>query len=217
MPCSKSTILLSSLNSNPHINECLFEPFYDGFNDLREYDDIINEIEDKNLNKTIFIKEIVRYNPPSLTKDFFYHKTHTFLIRNPINVVKNYLHKCNLINHKIDYTKSLRFDLYYDFYRYITDTLNIKTYIIDSDELVENPELQLKNYCKFINIQFDPAMLIPDNLNIKTSCDSSSISDNHLYDNISLPHNAKIALDKGIEIYNIMKNILHNQSQLIHI
>lgn len=205
LPRSRSTALLKSLNSNKNIDKCLFEPFLEYFMGKNKYINIINKIKNYN-NKNIIIKEIVTYIPKNLDYNFFKNKMHTFLIREPEEIVRSYVYKCKQQNYTPDYSKELRFDKFYNHFIYIKNNFKQKIILIDSKDLTKNPKLLLKKYCKLINIPFDENMLNFNKLIIESSANklwlNNCINSNKFEKTISnkKEYNDIILSNKEVEI-----------------
>ena len=75
------------------------------------------------------------------------------LIRNPKYVINSYIKK-NKLNHISD----LGYPQQFEIVKFLKKE-KIKFYIIDSDDLLYNPEKILSDWCKHLNINFDKKML----------------------------------------------------------
>jgi hypothetical protein len=220
MPRSRSTALLKSMNSNQHIDECMFEPFLDGFNQTRSYDDIIDEIQRKPVDRNVFIKEICNYIPLQLSYEFYRNKVHTFLLRDPVEIVKSYIYLCRKTNHIIDYDKEMRFDKFYDLFCYVTQVLGHKPIVIDSEDLVSNPREVLESYCQQIGIPYSNEMLDFKELGIdasrfnnewiqtsvKTHTFSNNATNTQQYSSLKLTDQELAIIDLGKQVYKKIKN-----------
>tara|TARA_X000001036_G_C20683340_1_gene806656 strand:+ start:824 stop:1537 length:714 start_codon:yes stop_codon:yes gene_type:complete len=120
-----------------------------------DYHQIINTISSKiPNNKTIWYQKhmshhIIDIKSLSWIKNF----KNCILIRNPRDVINSYIKKNTL--------KDVS-DLGYPQQLSILQFLQKKKmsfFIIDSDDLVDNPKKELSAWCNYLNIAFDPAML----------------------------------------------------------
>ncbi len=89
------------------------------------------------------------------TEDLSWIKTfkNCFLIRHPNDVISSYVKKNILTSvDELGYLQQLK----------IIEFLqknNLEFYVINSDDLLENPKIKLQHWCKHLNIKFDRKML----------------------------------------------------------
>ena len=167
-PRNVSTALMYSFGQHKDILP-IDEPFYASY--LRETDKdhpdrelilrnqptfrekVFDDIQGMSQNHPVlFIKNMAHH---ILESDFAYMKSwkHVFLIRHPRLHIRSFS--------KVIPEPTLH-DLGTTTQRTLYDILKGKggrPYVIDSNKLLEKPELELKNLCNYVNIDFDPSML----------------------------------------------------------
>ncbi|XP_072048479.1 uncharacterized protein [Amphiura filiformis] len=127
------------------------------------------QLENYNGDKNVIVKDMVKgiagkfNNIPN-------GYTHTFLIRHPLRVFASYKQKHNTeggMNKGLKLTEfsscwipsGYFFKEMYDLVHHIRDVLKLKVIIIDSDDLLENPEEMIKAYCKETGLTYSDTML----------------------------------------------------------
>jgi len=86
---------------------------------------------------------------------------HTFLIRDPRKTV---LSMYKLIQKKVPYwqyydSSEMEMKNVYDLFMHVTQTLKQPAVVIDSDDLLANPEAIMKEYCRLTNITYEDSMV----------------------------------------------------------
>ncbi len=126
------------------------------------------QLENSAKNKNIVVKDMVK----AIAGKFEYIPDgykHTFLIRHPLRVFTAYKRKHNtggknLKGNLTDFPKDLIppgyfFKEMYDLVHHIRDVLKLKIIIIDSEDLLGDPERIVKAYCKETGLEFNDKML----------------------------------------------------------
>ena len=80
--------------------------------------------------------------------------TNCFLIRHPSKVIKSYIKKNTLQS-----ITDIGFDQMFRLFKYVNKNISKEIIVINSDTLLENPELYLKKLCQNLNIDFSTKML----------------------------------------------------------
>ncbi len=127
------------------------------------------QLETNTGSRHIVVKEMVKGitgNFESIPDGY----THTFLIRHPLRVFASYKQKHNTEGSEnkglllTQYSQSwipkgYFFKEMYDLVHHIRDVLKMKVIIIDSDDLLDDPESVLKAYCRETGLSFSYEML----------------------------------------------------------
>lgn len=103
--------------------------------------------------QVLFIKNMA-HHMDFITKSFYNRMTHIFLIRDPAEMLTSFV--------KTIPNPSLRDTAYkeqYDIFRYVTHQLEQEPIVIDSKQLLLNPEGVLKETCEKAGIPFEQTML----------------------------------------------------------
>ena len=77
-----------------------------------------------------------------------------FLIRHPSKVINSYIKKNTLQS-----ITDIGFDQMFRLFKYVNKNISKEIIVINSDTLLENPELYLKKLCQNLNIDFSTKML----------------------------------------------------------
>ena len=77
-----------------------------------------------------------------------------FLIRHPSKVINSYIKKNTLQN-----ITDIGFNQMFRLFKYVNKNISKEIIVINSDTLLENPELYLKKLCQNLNIDFSTKML----------------------------------------------------------
>ena len=80
--------------------------------------------------------------------------TNCFLIRHPSKVINSYIKKNTLQS-----ITDIGFDQMFRLFKYVNKNISKEIIVINSDTLLENPELYLKKLCQNLNIDFSTKML----------------------------------------------------------
>eukprot|EP01084_Bolivina_argentea_P049175 90475_1 len=193
------------------------------------YGNNIDTIFSKNLIYYLGDTDLEIYNPELLQFN------HSFLIRDPIKTIYscfNAFSKTNQIYWQQLLNEEVRYDKLYYFNLYLTQKLNLNTIIIDADDVLNDTENILHQYCNHVDIKYDDCMLnwnsTQPNINEKYLCDSlfaewhsnvinskgltTKFTQNIQYDEI--PDCLKPIVDKQMPYYQLLlglkQNILYN-------
>ena len=166
-PRTVSTSLMYSFDNRPD-TRALDEPFYayylnktgkdhpggsDILNEMpSELDDIFIQINKLALGGHVFIKNMGHHTidvPVVKFKDFI----NVFFIRDPKRVIASF---SKVIKNPSLFDLGIRHQ--WDLFNQL-NIINAKTLVLDSTELLKNPEVTLKKLCKEISIDFHPCML----------------------------------------------------------
>lgn len=131
-------------------------------NDELNYTDTLNLILDSKKDH-IFSKDMGYYVSHDLKNLISDKINHTFIIRHPLKTI-NSLYKAtyNANNYKqeIGFDKNeIGFSDLLDIFNYVKNELGQNPIIIDSDDLLLNPELYLKAYCNKVGLPWKPEIL----------------------------------------------------------
>ncbi|MBV9008940.1 MAG: HAD family hydrolase [Verrucomicrobia bacterium] len=105
-------------------------------------------------NARIFYqKQMTHHLLPEIARDWLRSVTNCFLIRNPAAVIASYAKKCDKFSiEDLGFPQQLEiFNLVRRFQR--------DPPIVDADDVLRAPELQLRKLCDAAGVRFDPAML----------------------------------------------------------
>tara|TARA_B100000401_G_C52575124_1_gene609839 strand:- start:35 stop:730 length:696 start_codon:yes stop_codon:yes gene_type:complete len=80
--------------------------------------------------------------------------TNCFLIRHPSKVINSYIKKNTLQS-----ITDIGFDQMFRLFKYVNKNISKEIIVINSDTLLEDPELYLKKLCQNLNIDFSTKML----------------------------------------------------------
>lgn len=123
---------------------------YQSSNPQKVIEEILYEHYDE---PVLFIKNMA-HHMDLITKSFYNKLTHIFLIRDPAEMLTSFV--------KTIPKPSLRDTAYkeqYDIFRYVTHQLEQEPIVVDSKQLLLNPEEVLKKTCKKAGIPFEQPML----------------------------------------------------------
>ncbi|UJR16754.1 hypothetical protein I4U23_003654 [Adineta vaga] len=141
------------------------------------YEKIINEFfSAANINnKKVFVKDMARHvirkdhrsdhsdNPTVLPIDFLKRCYHTFLIRTPEKALPslyNVFTSGRCVNYDRFYTNEMGIRELRALFQFITKLNGIRPTLIDSADLLREPEIYVKKYCEYsIEDQFEPSMM----------------------------------------------------------
>ena len=115
---------------------------------------IIADIFSKNYDKQVLFIKNMAHHMDLVTKSFYDRMIHIFLIRDPAEMLTSFV--------KTIPNPSLRDTAYkeqYKIFRHVTSQLDHEPIVMDSKELLLNPEQVLNKACEKASIAFDPAML----------------------------------------------------------
>ena len=77
-----------------------------------------------------------------------------FLIRHPSKVINSYIKK-----NKLSSIKDIGFEQMFKLFNYVKNNISKNIIIVNSDILLENPEVYLKKLCENLNIKFTTKMM----------------------------------------------------------
>jgi len=169
-PRSVSTAFQVALSHSPKI-KVVHEPFTDVYyfskwrqsNRFGEYepqkdfsaDLAVQEIRKKiDENSIVVFKEMAFQALPYINDDFLADITHTFIIRNPQEVIASW--------YKVDQYPTdweFGFTALQEMWNNVTQKLNCSPLLVEAGNFRKHPEKVLKHYCQFINVEFNPKML----------------------------------------------------------
>jgi len=166
-------------------------------------DDIIFKLTTENIHgKKIWYQKHMAHHLIDLNKiDWIRNFHNCFLIRDPLEVIHSYSEKHNL--KKIE---DLGYLQQYEIIKFLEKS-NISFSVIDSSDLLTNPENVLSSWCKKININFDILMLSWEKGNHK----EDGIWWKHWYDNVINTTGFQKYQKKDISIENKFDSI-YNES-----
>lgn len=104
-------------------------------------------------NKPIVFFKHMTHHSLNLNTDFMSELVNVFFIRDPKKIIASY---AQVIAKPT--MQDIGMKMQYEFYKKAIEN-NYKTIVLDSDELLKNPAVVLKNLCTVIGIDFDAAML----------------------------------------------------------
>lgn len=139
----------------------------------------------KNINSTIpndktiwYQKHMAHHLTDSISSEnllWIENFKNCILIRHPKDVINSYVKKNSLSNvSELGYPQQLRI-------LQLLQKKKLKFYIIDSDHLLDNPEKELSDWCKYLGIDFDKKMLSWE----KGGHKNDGIWGKHWYNNIN--------------------------------
>ncbi|MDJ0556621.1 MAG: sulfotransferase family protein [Microcoleaceae cyanobacterium MO_207.B10] len=118
------------------------------------YQNVLQDLKVKSQNNRLFIKDFPCYFIQIVNNEFIDYFQHTFLIRNPAQMLPSYYYKMPDLNFEECGYKQL-FEL---FNKVIERTGKIPV-VINADDLVENTIDIVQEYCSRIGIPFIPEVL----------------------------------------------------------
>ena len=166
-PRNISTAFMYSF-AQRHDTEVLDEPFYGVYlsrsgaehpgkeevlkSQSSEEEDILKLIFQPRSKPVLFIKNMA-HHIEVLDESFLTRVTNLFFIRNPRQIIASY---AEVIEHPVmrDVGIQYQFELFQRL-----KSLGQEPVVLDSSQLLDNPERVLKHLCERLNISFQPAML----------------------------------------------------------
>jgi len=120
-----------------------------------KYEDVVNSItKEVPKSKAIWYQKHMAHHLINLDQiEWIKNFKNCFLIRHPKSVISSYLIK-NTLNH----VDELGYPQQYDLIKYLKKC-DKNFIVIDSSDLLKNPERLLKQWCKYLNIRYESSML----------------------------------------------------------
>ncbi|NER08459.1 MAG: sulfotransferase family protein [Okeania sp. SIO3C4] len=118
------------------------------------YQDVLQDLKVKSQNNRLFIKDFPYYFIQIVNNEFIDYFQHTFLIRNPAQMLPSYYYKMP----DLDFEECGYKELFELFNKVVERTGKIPI-VINADDLVENTRDIVKEYCSRIGIPFMPEAL----------------------------------------------------------
>ena len=151
--------------------DCLHEPFgeawYQGENprwpratadSLRTpgltLDSVLRMLKTKMLEKPLFIKDFPHYIEHMWDEDLFNLFTHSFLIRNPAKTITSMYDKWpDFHEQEVGFIEQRRL------FDQVCDRLGSAPPVLESDDLLEDPQQMVEKWCQAVGIEFIPQAL----------------------------------------------------------
>ena len=167
------------------------------------YDEVVNYLINKipNDKKIWYQKHMAHHIFDFNNIEWLNNCENCILLRHPKEVISSYSKK-----NKLNSVEELGYPQQYEIVKYLKK-INKSYVIIDSSELLKNPEKVLSNWCMKINIKFDKSMLRWE----KGNYDSDGIWWKSWYDNVIKTTGFKEYEKKDINIENKYDSI-YNES-----
>lgn len=99
-------------------------------------------------------KHMTHHMVPGIPRDWMAHVRNAFLIRAPARVLASYAAKRSDVT-----VEDLGFPQQVELYNLVTELTGNRPPVIDTDDLLANPEGMLRKLCAALDAPFDPAML----------------------------------------------------------
>lgn len=169
-------------------------------------EEVTGKILSENSKPVLFIKNMA-HHMDLVTKAFYDKMLHLFLIRDPVEMIPSLI--------KTIPNPSLRDTAYkeqYEIFQYVTLQLNHEPIVIDSKELLLNPEQVLTEVCEKAGIPFEPAMLSWQ----KGPIPEDGVWARHWYHNVHNSTGFKAYEPKDEEVPERLKPLLEECSEYYH-
>lgn len=158
-------------------------------------DSILSDDYDK---PVLFIKNMA-HHMGLLNRSFYDKLTHIFLIRDPEEMLTSFINTIPDPN-----LRDTAYKEQYEIFRYVTGELAQEPVVIDSRELLLNPEEVLTTACRKVDITFDPAMLSWE----KGPIPEDGVWAKYWYDNVHQSTGFKVYEPKDEEVPDRLKLLL---------
>ncbi|WP_070795861.1 hypothetical protein [Thalassotalea crassostreae] len=133
-----------------------------------------HEIEN-NGREVFYQKHMTHHMLKDIDLDWTNHLKHCFLIRNPLYVINSYVKKMPSVNND-----DIGIVRQYELYQQLCEITQSDIPIIDSKDVLENPESVLSQLCQQLDIPFEQRMLSWP----KGRRDSDGVWSSHWYQNV---------------------------------
>ena len=164
--------------------------------DLRK---LIMKIKDLELEDGIFyLKQMTHHMLPSIPLDWCLNHKNCILIRNPKEVINSYAQKNEILN-----IQDIGFYEQFEIYNYFLNN-KIQCPIVDSKDILKNPEKSIKGLCEILGINFSSKMIRWP----KGKRDSDGIWESHWYQNVQQSTGFTPYHEKDITIPDLYKDLL---------
>ena len=169
-PRNLSTAMMRSFGSRAD-TVCVDEPFYAAYLNLTgldhpmrdeiisahetDPDKVVRYLMEGEAEAPIFYqKQMTHHMVDGVPRDWFGKVKHVFLIRHPARVLASYARKMEAID-----LDGIGFPLQAELFEEARQVSEQTPVVIDSDDILADPEGKLAKLCAAIGITFDPAML----------------------------------------------------------
>ena len=118
-------------------------------------DSVWRDITARARHKPVFLKDFPHYINHMWTPGFLGHFTHVFLIRDPAKTIRSLHHQWP----DDDFELEVGFPEQRALYDLLTALHGVAPLVMDSDDILENPEAMISAFCKAVGIPFMPEAL----------------------------------------------------------
>ena len=118
------------------------------------FDSVWDELQTAARKGPIFCKDFPHYVEHLWSNEFLSHFTHSFLIRDPAKVITSmYRHWPDFVSEELAFVEQRKL------FERLCDQWGEVPPVIDSDDLLEDPQGVVEAYCKAVGIDFKPEAL----------------------------------------------------------
>ena len=175
------------------------------------FDEIIKEITKLPKNIEVYYqKHMTHHLLDEIKLDWLSIGKNCFLIRHPAKVINSYIKKNDLKD-----IRDIGFKKQYEIFNFIKDNYDSNPIIIDSDDILKNPQEKIKKLCIKLNIKFTEKMIKWPKGKRESDgiwsvvwyeqVNNSSTFQNYIEKNLEIPKKYSNIYEESLEIYKRMK------------